>query len=350
MRKKTPLKGKKLDGRKLSHEQSEYIRVQAVKAVRIGKKSPAEVIKTFGLHRANIYKWLARYDAGGLEALMSTKAKGPEPKLTGKQKRVLLGYLLKNPLQLKFEFGLWTVAMVAELIEKKFSVSYSKVHVGRLLGELGLSRQRPLERAYQQDPDKVREWLEHTFPAIKREAKREDRDIFFVDEAGFHATAQYGTTWAPIGQTPVIKTTGRREKVNCISAISKKGELRFMLYQERFTGAVFTEFLRRFMRGRTSPATIVVDGHRTHSTKQVKEFVRSTRGALKIYELPAYSPELNPDELVWNNAKQKVAKRKHTPRGNKSFKQLVHDTMRGIQSDTGLVQSFFRERNVAYAM
>ena len=330
----------KIDGRKLTHEQSEYIRIQAVTAVRKENRSPEEVIKTFGLHRANIYRWLKQYDKGGVNVLKSRKAPGPLPKLTNNQKRLLYKILLKDPLQLKFEFALWTIEMIAELIERKFGVRYTKVHVGRILDEIGFSKQKPLERAYQQDPEKVQEWLTNTFPAIKREAKKEKRTIYFSDEAGFHATVQYGTTWAPKGKTPVIKASGQRQKVNCISAISNKGEMRFMLYESKFTADTFIEFLKRMLHKQTNPITLIVDGHRTHFTKKVKEFAAATNGKLKIYQLPSYSPELNPDEFVWNNAKQKVAKRKYK-QDKTSFKEKVRQTMSEIKKDKGLVMAFF---------
>lgn len=340
---------KKLDGRKLTHSQSEYIRIQAVKQVRIENKSPEEIIKTFGLHRTNIYKWLRVYDSKGFNGLKSTKSKGPVPILGAKQEQQLAKALLKNPLQLKFDYALWTIDMIVELINRKFQVRYSKVQVGRLMKKLGLSRQRPLERAIQQDPKKVEEWLLKQYPAIKKEAKKEKRDIYFSDEAGFHATAQYGSTWAPRGETPIIKTSGKREKINVISAVNNKGQLRFMLYESNFNGSVFIDFLKRLMHKQKTPISIIVDGHKSHFTKEVKSYIAGTNGRLKLYQLPAYSPELNPDELVWNNAKQKVAKKKHTPI-KKTFKEKVKDTMTEIQKNTALNKSFFSEQNVSYAM
>ncbi len=340
---------KKIDGRKLSHSQSEYIRIQAVKQVRENNKSPEDVIKNFGLHRANIYKWLSWYDADGYEGLKSTKAKGPAPKITASQEQQLAKDLLKNPLQLKFDYALWTIDMIAELIHRKFSIDYSKVQVGRLMKRLGLSRQRPLERAIQQDPKKVEAWLQEQYPAIKAEAKKEKRVIYFSDEAGFHATAQYGSTWAPKGETPIIKTSGKREKVNVISAINNKGKLRFMLYEKSFNSTIFIEFLKRIMHKQKTPISLIVDGHKSHFTQPVKDYIASKKGMLKLYQLPAYSPELNPDELVWNNAKQKVAKQKHTPT-KKTFKEKVKAVMVDIQKNTELNKSFFCEPNVVYAM
>jgi transposase len=339
------------DGRTLTHEQSEYIRKQAVKAVRIDNRSPEEVIKVFGLHRSCIYRWLNKYDAGGLISLDSTKAKGPQTRITEKQKQQLARFLLKNPTQLSFEYALWTIAMIVELIERKFSITYSYVQVSHILKSIGFSKQRPLHRAYQQDPQQVEQWLKKQYPAIKSEAKKQKREIFFGDEAGFHATAQYGGTWAPKGETPIIKTTGQRIKVNCISAVNNNGSLRFMLYDGNFNSERFIEFLKRLLHKQTKPVTLIVDGHSTHKTKKVVAFVQATKRKLKLYYLPPYSPELNPDELVWNNAKQKVAKRKYqTDEKNTTFKEKVKATMTEIQKNKKILKAFYCESNVAYAI
>jgi len=339
------------DGRKLTHGQSEYIRKQSVKAVRIDNRSPEEVIKVFGLHRSCIYRWLNKYDAGGLVALDSSKAKGPQARITGKQKQQLARFLLKNPTQLCFGYALWTIPMIVELIERKFSVTYSSVQVSHILKSIGFSKQRPLRRAYQQDPEQVERWLKKRYPAIKSEAKKQKREIFFADEAGFHATAQYGGTWAPKGQTPIIKTTGQRIKVNCISAVNNNGSLRFMLYDGNFNSERFIAFLKRLLHKQTKPVTLIVDGHSTHKTKKVTAFLQTTKGKLKLYYLPPYSPELNPDELVWNNAKQKVAKRKYqTDENNTTFKEKIKATMTEIQKNKKLLKAFYCEPNVAYAI
>lgn len=341
----------KQDGRKLTHEQSEYIRIQAVKMVRVAGRSPEEVIKVFGLHRANIYKWLKKYDQSGIDALKSTRAKGPQPKLTPQQKHRLKKILFKSPLQLKldFEYALWTIEMVRTLIWKKFKVNYTTSHVYNILKEIGYSNQRPIERAYQQDPVKVDKWLSKEYKAIKREAKREGRVIYFEDEAGFHETASYGKTWAPKGKTPIIKSTGARVKVNCISAISSKGKLHFMVFDSNFNQGVFITFLKQLMFNQKKKITLIVDGHNSHTTKAVKEYVASTKGKLKIYLLPPYSPELNPDELVWNNAKQKTAKKKYNRAGS-SFKEMVKQILTDIQRNASLLKSFFYQKDVAYAI
>ena len=208
-----------------------------------------------------------------------------------------------DPRQLEFAFALWTRDMVRELIRREFRISLSAVSVGRLLRTLGLSPQRPLWRAWQADPDAVARWKNEEFPAIRKQAKTEGATIYFGDEAGIRSDYHAGTTWAPIGQTPVVKATGARHSLNMISAVTAQGLLRFSTYTGSLTGARFIEFCRKLLHDATGPVYLVVDGHPAHRSKAVKEFVASTDGQLKLFVLPAYSPQLNPDEWVWKNVK-----------------------------------------------
>ncbi len=338
---------KKLDGRKLTHEQSEYIRKQAVRAVVKDKRSPEEVIKTFGLHRSNIYKWLKQHKEGGWKALESSTSAGRIPIVDDKEKKALSKLLMKNPLQLHFDFGLWTLQMVAEIILRKFNKEVSIWTVSRILHEIGYSKQKPLFRAYQQNPEQVEKWLAEDYPAIKKEAKKEKREIYFEDEAGFKSTDHKGKTWAKKGETPIVRVTGARSSINSISAVNNKGALRFMLYKGSFNSELFIEFLKRLMTGHNKKITIITDGHSSHKSGKVKEFIKSTKGKLKIYYLPPYSPELNPDEQVWNNAKTDIAK-KLTKR-LVGIKDIVKSTMHAIQKNTELVKSFFHHPDVVYA-
>jgi transposase len=338
---------KKSDGRKLTHEQSEYIRKQAVRAVVKGKRSPEEVIKTFGLHRSNIYKWISQYKEGGWKALESKPSTGRIPIVDDKEKKVLSKILMKNPLQLHFDFGLWTLQMVAEIILRKFQKEVSIWTVSRILHEIGYSKQKPLFRAYQQNPEQVQKWIEEEYPAIVEEAKKETREIYFEDEAGFKSTDHKGKTWAKKGKTPIVRVTGTRSSINSISAVSNKGVLRFMLYKGMFNSEQFIEFLKRLMAGHKKKITIIVDGHSSHKSGKVKEFIESTKGKLKIYYLPPYSPELNPDEQVWNNAKTDIAKK--LTKQVIGIKDIVKSTLHSIQKNVGLVKSFFQHPDVAYA-
>jgi transposase len=338
----------KRDGRKLSHETLEEIRVRAVKQVEAGE-SPEVVIRALGLSRPRIYEWLARYREGGVEALRARPIPGRPSKLDGRQLRWIYKTVTgKNPLQLRFEFALWTRGMVRELIRERFGVRLSEVSVGRLLRKLGLSPQRPLRRAYQQDAKQVERWLKREFPKIRAWAKRERATIFFEDEAGIRSDFHAGTTWAPRGQTPVVPATGQRFGLNLVSAISPRGELRFMTVEGRMNAGKFIGFLERLLHGTQQPIFLIVDGHPSHRARKVLEFVRRTNGRLRLFFLPPYSPQLNPDELVWNHLKNHgVGKRVVRSRGE--LKRVVLAHLRSLQRTPALVRHFFLERHVCYA-
>ena len=176
-------------------------------------------------------------------------------------------------------------------------MSLSAVSVGRLLRTLGLSPQRPLWRAWQADPEAVQRWSDEEFPAIRAQAKAEGATIYFADEAGIRSDYHAGTTWAPVGQTPVVKATGARHSLNMISAVTAQGLLRFATYTGSFTGARFIEFCRKLMADTDGPVYLVVDGHPAHRSKLVKEFVASTDGALQAVRAARLLPAAQPGRV-----------------------------------------------------
>src|SRR5919108_127277 len=337
----------KLDGRKLDHKTREAIRQRAVQRILAGE-SPEIVIKALGFHRSAVYQWLKRYKEGGTEALAFKKIPGAKPKLTAVQKKKVFDIVtLKNPEQLKFPFALWTLAMVRQLIIDQFKVTLSEVSVGRLLKELGLTPQKPLRRAWQQDPVKVEKWLSEEYPAIQKEAKKAGATIYFGDEAGVRSDYHSGTTWAVKGQTPVIKTTGSRFSVNMISAVSAKGLMRFMTIKGRMTTDRFIEFLERLIKNQDKPVFLIVDGHPVHRAKRVQQFVAATDGKLKLFFLPAYSPELNPDEQVWSHLKHHRLG-KMVIKSKEELETKIKSALRSIQRTSSLVMSFFRHKECRY--
>jgi transposase len=335
------------DGRKLDHKTLEQLRIRAVGQIQQGAH-PDEVAAGLGMTRAAVYAWLAKYREGGLEALKARPVPGRPPKLSGSQLQRLYGLVVGNdPRQLRFAFALWTRAMVRELIRREFGVALSEVSVGRLLRKLGLSPQRPLYRAYQQNPEAVARWKAEEYPAIRAQAAQVGATIYFADEAGVRSDYHAGTTWAPVGRTPVVAATGDRFGVNLISAVTAKGKLRFAAYEGSLNGPVFIDFCRRLLHDAQGPVFLVLDGHPVHRSKAVKQFARSTDGRLRLCFLPGYSPELNPDEWVWKNIKHDRIGRAGVS-GPEDLKAKALAALHRLQRLPHLVRSFFRDPNLRY--
>ena len=256
-----------------------------------------------------------------------------------------------DPAQFSFEFALWTRDMVRQVIRREFKISLSVVSVGRLLRTMGLSPQRPLYRAYQQNPEAVQRWKQEQFPAIRTQAKAEGATIYFADEAGIRSVVDpgyhAGTTWAPVGRTPVVKVTGARFSLNMLSAVSAQGALRFMIHEGTVNAMVFIDFCKRLLRDADGPVYLIVDGHPAHRARITTEFVASTEGRLQLFLLPAYSPELNPDEWVWQNVKHDRAG-KTTVTSKDDLKATVISALRRLQKLPTLVRGFFLDPCLRY--
>jgi len=338
---------KTTDGRKLKHDVLEAIRIRAVHQVEQGE-SPETVIKALGMNRRTIYKWIARYREGGTTALKATPLSGRPLKLDGvKLQWIYRTVVMKNPLQLRFPFALWTREMVKELIERRYGIRLSVVSVGRLLKKLGLTCQKPIMKAFQQDPVMVQQWLEEEYPKIKKLARQLKAEIYFEDEAGIRSDHHAGTTWGLQGTTPVVRTTGARFSVNMLSAITSKGKMRFMTYRGKMKASMFCDFLKRLIHDASTKVFLILDGHPVHRSSRVRKFVQATKGNLRLFYLPPYSPELNPDELVWNNVKGKLGR--SSIKGPDDFEGKVRAHLKALQRSPEKVRAFFNEPNLSYA-
>jgi transposase len=336
------------DARLLPRKAKEQLRIAAVRRVDAGE-SPENVAAGIGINRRQIYRWLEAFYYGGEDALKAKPIKGATPKLNAKQMEKLARIVReKNPLQLKFEYALWTLAIIRELIRREFAVNLSEVSVGRLMRRLGFTPQRPLYKAWQQDPHLVNEWRTKEYPKIVAKAKGENALIFFADESGIRSDYHAGTTWASVGQTPLVKATGARFSLNMISAVNSLGHFRFMTVEGRINAGVFRDFLTRLITGVDRKIFLIVDGHPTHKAKMVREFVKENRKKIELFFLPAYSPELNPDELAWAHIKAKIAKA--TTQTKAELKNMVKRVMRRLQKMPLIVKSFFHAPSCAYAL
>lgn len=339
----------KVDGRTLSHEALEHIRLMAVERVEHGER-PSQVIKSYGFCRTTIYKWLRLARRAGIAVLRSRKGTGRPCKLTLGQKRQVRQWICgKDPRQYGFVFGLWTRSIVAEMIHERCGEELSITSVGRLLAELEITPQKPLRRAYERDPKAIEQWKQVDYPRIRQRARRCRAQIFFLDETGVRSDDAPGRTWGAKGQTPVVATPGRRQSANAMSAVNAQGAFWYSVYTGRLNATRFVEFLKDFMRGRRGPIFLVVDGHPTHKAAVVKHYVQSLQGRLELHFLPPYAPDLNPDEFVWNHIK-KHGLAKEPLRENESLEERLRQDLAAIAANPGLVRSFFFAASVAYIM
>lgn len=338
----------KLDGRTLSHETSEEIRRMAVQRVKEGEK-PGAVIKSFGLGRTSIYRWLRAERKNGPQGLAARKHPGPKPTLTPQQKlRVRRWICGKDPRQYGFDFGLWTRKIVAALIKEKMGAALGLTAVGRLLHQMDITPQKPLRRAYERDPIAIKKWQDEDYPKLQARAKRRRGEIFFLDEAGVRSDQVLGRTWGEKGKTPEVPTSGQRQSINAISAVNARGAFWYEVYSGRFNATRFRdEFLKSFMRGRRRPVFLVVDGHPSHRAKMIAAYVKELKGRLELHFLPGYAPELNPDEFVWNYVKNEGVSKKPLKR-NESLRRRVESDLAGIKRRPALVRSFFGAPSVSY--
>ena len=335
------------DGRKLDHVTLEVLRLRAVDQVVAGAH-PEDVATALGLHRKTVYGWLAKYREGGTEALRARPVPGRPARLSGEQLRRIYTLVVgTDPRQLQFAFALWTRQMIRELIRREFGVALSVVSVGRLLRKLGLSPQHPLWRAYQQDPDAVQRWKTETYPAVRTEAARVGATISFADEAGVRLEDHAGTTWAPVGQTPVVATTDTRHTINLVSAVTAAGALRFAAYHGTLTASTFLDFCQRLLHDATGPVSLILDGHPVHRSNAVTTFAAGTDGQLRLFFLPSYSPELNPDEWVWKNVQaDRIGRAGITSADDLTNKALA--TLHRLPKLPHLIRGFFTDPKLRY--
>lgn len=330
-------------GRRSTYEE----RLAAVRMLE--EKVPVDkVAAAVEVDRSTLLTWWKNYRLIGPESLRTKKTRGPDGKLSHAQLQDLYALLVgSDPRQLSFGFALWTRGMVADLIFQRFKVRVSVATVGRTLRLLGMSPQKPLYRAFQQNPEKVEKWKRETYPEIRRRAAEEGAEIFFADEAAVRTDFHAGTTWAPVGQTPLVKMTGRRTSVMMISAVSPKGKLRFMVHDKGLKSEEFITFCRRLLDDTDGKVFLIVDGSTIHTSGLTKRFVARTEGRLELFFLPPYSPELNPDEWVWKNVKRDRVGRQ-AAQSHDELRLFVTAALQRLQKLPRLVLSFFADTHLAY--
>lgn len=329
-------------GRRSTNEE----RMDAIRLLQQGY-TRAQVANILNVAESSIYEWQSKFREGGLAALSTKIASGRKMLLTDKQLLQLYKWLCGNPRQVQFDFGLWTRKIVRDLIRREFGIDYTPQNVGKILKMLGFSPQRPVWQALERDPEKRRQWTEETFPAIKERADREGAKIYFADEAYSRTDHHAGTTWAPVGRTPVAKHIGAREGIGMVSAISARGEIHWMVYAEPMNSTLFTDYLGYLIDDVEGKIFLVADRAKYHTSHETTLWLMDHKDRIELFFLPPYSPDLNPDEWVWKNVKHDSIYRV-VPQHPGHLFEIAGQALRALWRNPGKIRGFFADPNLAY--
>ena len=338
------------NARRLPAKAQEELRRRVVRAIVREGLRPVEAARVFGVGRTSIHRWLKAYDRRG-EAALEARKRGRPPGgcLLGYQAATTVRIITDRcPDQLRLPFALWTRQAVGQLIAERFGIRMSVWTIGRYLRKWGFTPQKPLRRAYEQDPEAVRRWLEEEYPAIHKQAKAEKAEIHWGDEMGMRSDHQAGRSYGRKGKTPVVPATGQRFGCNVISTITNRGRLSFMMFKQRFTASVAIEFLGRLVRHVGRKVFVIWDGHPVHRSRKVKRWVAEHRDRIRMFFLPGYSPQLNPDELLNQDVKTNAVGRQR-PKDQPEMMDNVRSYLRSTQRRPDIVKAYFQEEHVRYA-
>lgn len=340
----------KSDARKLDAATQAHLRRSLVQAVR-GGMSQTQASQVFGVSLRAANKWMALDKAGGLRALKAKRRgrRAGEGRLDPTQSMRIRQMIIDGlPDQLKLPFYLWTRAAVASLIEREYGIAVSLTTVGRYLKSWGMSPQKPVRRAYERNDAAIARWLSQEYPAIARQAKQERAVIYWGDEMGMRSDHIAGTSYAPLGQTPIVRATGQRFGCNMISAITNRGHLAFMVFHGKFDARLFVGFMQRLIKQAATKVYLIVDGHPVHRSSVAKRFAEDNAAKIRLIRLPGYCPELNPDELLNQDVKTN-ALGKSRPTNRAELMAGVRRHLHRRQRQPQIIRNLFKERHVRYA-
>jgi transposase len=338
------------DTRHLGAEAQQELRRRVIHAVVDLSLKPAVAARLFGVGRISIYNWLQDSYTGGYRALAPRSRGRPhEPRLQGHQAATIVRLITRRyPSQLHLPFALWTREAVQQLIAQRTGLHVSVWTVGRYLKHWGFTPQKPLRRAYEQDPKAVRRWLAKEYPAIREQATQEKAEIHWLDEMGLRSQDQRGPSYGRRGHTPVIPCTSQRFGCNMISTITNRGHWTFMVFEESFRTPVLLRFLQRLIRQARQKIFVILDRHPVHQAKAIERWVPQHGSRLRVFPRPTASPELNPDEYLNQDVKDNAVGRRR-PHDKQELLIDLRSYMRSTQRQPEIVKSYFRHPSAKYA-
>jgi transposase len=315
------------------------VRERAVRAVQDGMSRNA-VAAAFGVQRTTLYRWMQKYDVDGESGLERKAGSGRRRKLEELSESELRALVVKGAQHFGYETDLWTVGRLRRVITEQFSIVLSKNTVWRRLRDAGLTYQKPEREYYEIDEDSRKKWLRYEVPKIRRCVKKYRGILYFQDESNVSLTAFLGKTWAPCGETPKARVTGKRAGIAANSAISGSGRLLFRLLEKRIASKEVIEFLGQMLRHHPRRHLVVVmDQAPPHTSKRTKAWIAS-QSRLHVFHLPKYSPDWNPDEKVWNHLKhQELAS--HQAKTKAELQELTRRKLQSMAKRPHLLRGLF---------
>jgi len=341
----------KRDARTLKVEAQQELRNQIVRMKKLGV-SAKDISKTTESSIEHISRIWSMYQKGGKKAILMKirgRKEGDKKTLTPSQEAQVIKRLIDTtPKQLKFKYVLWTREAVKKLIKHEFEVEMPISTVGKYLQRWQFTSQVPIKRAYERNDAKVQAWLEDTYPQIEKQSKEENAEIQWADETACVSLPSVIKGYAPKGKTPVMEHTAKRFKINMISSITNRGKLRFMVYEQNMDASVFITFLERLVESSQKKIFLILDNLRIHHAKLVKAWIEEHQEKIALFYLPAYSPDLNPDEYLNNDFKRNV-NAKHIPINKKELAKNTEDFMTMLSQEPQRIANYFKHEKIAYA-
>jgi transposase len=312
----------------------------------------AAIGRQVGLSQTGVFNICQRCATEGAKGLVS-KPRGRKPDeqrlLDAPQEAEVQRLICRHtPDELDLPFALWSRAAVRELIQQRCGVALAVRTVGKYLARWGFTPQKPLRRAYEQNPAEVRRWLRQDYPAILARAKRARGLVFWADETGLRSDDVRGRGYAPRGRTPVVRVCQKRAKLSLISAVTNRGEVRWMVWEGAVNAPALIRFLERLIRDIRRKVFLILDRLKVHRARAVRDWLAEHRTKIEVFYLPAYSPELNPDEGLNADFKQALT-RKAPARRKVQLRRAAISHMRRLSKSPARIRSYFRHKPVRYA-
>lgn len=316
------------------------VRVRAVRAVIDEGMTVTEIAQAYGTDRSTLHRWLARFDAEGEDGLVRRPTPGRPRKIATLDTRALASMILAPASKFGFETDFWTTPRIIQVVQNEFGVTVSKQTIMRRLHEAGMSYQKPEREYFELSEEERRKWRRYELPRIRRAVQKYTAILYFQDEANVSLTALLGKTWAPRGQTPKQRVTGKRGGVSAMSAITSGGQLIFRLHDKRIASDEVIDFLGQMLRHHPRRHLVVVmDQAPPHVSKKTQSYIEG-QARLHVFHLPTYSPDWNPDEKVWNHLKHQELKG-HQAKTKEELRTLTEAKLTRMSSDPELLQGIF---------